>query len=136
MSKTYEITLKLVGEVRLVDGGGVEDATVDVASLRKDFGKVAQAICDSTDLDAMKPCNTVVAASIDSAVRGLMIDMLHLARDMDKGKFRGRAFADAVKNGVLAGGSVRGDVASDVLRRLDGMGLTTFAPLIASSKAN
>lgn len=41
-----------------------------------------------------------------------------------------------MKDGVLCGGSLRGDVAPDVLRELDEMGLTTIAPLIASSKIN
>lgn len=135
MNKTYEVTLKLVGEARLIDVDDTVDDAIDVASIRRDFGKIGQKICNSADLDLMKPCKSVIVG-IDKSLPGFMMHMLHLARNMEMGRFRGEAFAAAVKEGGLCGGSLRGDVAPDVLRQLDDMGLTTIAPLFASSKIN
>ena len=135
MNKTYEVTLKLVGEARLIDVDGTADDAIDVASIRRDFGKIGRTICNSTDLNLMTPCKSLIVG-IDKSLPEFMMNMMHLARDMELGKFRGKAFAEAVKDGVLCGGSLRRDVAPDVLRELDEMGLTTIAPLIASSKIN
>lgn len=136
MNKTYAVTLKLVGEVKILDGDSPCDDVVDVASVRRDYGKVAEALCDSIDLDAMTPCHTVMARNVDETLRGLMIDLLHLARDMEQGRFRGMAFAEAVKSGVLAGGSLRGEVTPDLALELDRMGLRATSPLVPSSKIN
>lgn len=136
MSKTYAITLKLVGEARLVGVHGPADDTLDVASIRKDFGKIGETICNASDLDTMRPVKSVMIGSIDGCLPELMIQMLHLARDMDMGKFRGQAFAEAVQDGVLCGGSLRGDVSREVLRQFDEMGLTTLSPLVPWSRIN
>lgn len=135
MNKTYEVTLKLVGEARLIDVDGTVDDAIDVASIRRDFGKIGQTICNSADLDLMRPCKSVIVG-IDKSLPKFMMHMLHLARDMEMGKFRGEAFAEAVKDGVLCGGSLRGDIAPEVMRQLDDMGLTAIAPLVASSEIN
>lgn len=135
MSKTYSITLKLVGEARLVDSDAADDDTVDVASIRKDFGKIGEAICVSADLEAMTPVKARIVG-VDRSAPEFMIQMLHLARDMDQGRFRGEAFAEAVKDGVLCGGSLRGAVATEVLDQLSSMGLSVVSPVVASSKVN
>lgn len=135
MSKTYSITLKLVGEARLVDSDSADDDAVDVASIRKDFGKIGETICVSEDLEAMKPVRSRIVG-VDRSTPEFMIQMLHLARDMDQGKFRGEAFAEAVKDGVLCGGSLRGTVAAEVLDQLTDMGLSVVSPVVASSKVN
>jgi hypothetical protein len=135
MAKTYAIRLKLIGEVVLLDGTN-DGGELDVASIRKDFGMLAETRCDSSQLLAKTPCNSVVVGNTIEVLHDSIIDMLHVARDMELGKFRGKAFADAVKNGILSGGSLRGDVAPEVLHQLNEMGLTAIAPLVASSKIN
>lgn len=135
MSKTYAIRLKLVGEVVLLDDD-TNAGDLDVASIRKDFGKLAEAVCDSSVLHAKTSCNSTAVANTAEVLRYSMIDMLHLARDMEMGKFRGNAFAEAVKNGVLSGGSLRGDAEPEVLRKLSNMGLAASLPLIDISKLN
>ena len=135
MTKTYAIRLRLVGEIVLLNGDN-DVGDLDVASIRKDFGKIAEAICDSSVLRAKTPCNSTAIANTGEVLHHSMIDMLHVARDMEMGKFRGKAFADAVKNGVLSGGSLRGNAEPEVLRKLSNMGLSANSPLIDLSKVN
>jgi hypothetical protein len=135
MTKTYAIRLKLIGEVVLLDG--VNDAgELDVASIRKDFGPLAETRCDSLGLRAKTPCNSVVVSNTFEVLHDSMIELLHVALDMEMGKFRGNAFSDAVKHGVLSGGSLRGEVTPEVLRKLDEMGLVANSPLVDPSKVN
>jgi hypothetical protein len=135
MTKTYAIRLKLVGEIVLLNGDD-DGGNLDVASIRKDFGKLAEAVCDSSELRAKAPCNSTAIANSGEVLHHSMIDMLHVARDMEMGKFRGKAFADAVKNGVLSGGSLRGDVGPELVQKLSKMGLTANSPLVDLSKVN
>lgn len=136
MKTNYAITLKLVGEVKRLDNDAADCDAIDVASIRRDYGKVAEAFCGRADLEKMTPCNAVIALNVNDVLPDIIIDMLHLARDMQNGKFRGEAFAEAVKSGALSGGSLRGEVAADVLRQLDQMGLSAIAPMVSSSKVN
>lgn len=135
MTKTYAIRLKLVGEIVLLDGGN-DVGDLDVASIRKDLGKLAEAVCDSSVLRAKTPCNSTAVANTGEVLHHSMIEMLHLARGMEMGKFRGKAFADAVKNGVLSGGSLRGGAEPEVFRKLSNMGLSANSPLVDMSKVN
>jgi hypothetical protein len=135
MNKTYAVRLKLIGDVVLLDGAN-DAGELDVASVRKDFGKLAETVCDLSVLRAKTPCNSVVVGNTIEVLHGSMIELLHVARDMELGKFRGKAFADAVKNGVLAGGSLRGDVAPEVLRKLSEIGLAANLSLVDMSKVN
>lgn len=90
MNKTYEVTLKLVGEARLMDMDGTVDDAIDVASIRRDFGKIGQTVCNSANLNLMAPCKSLIVG-IDRSLPEFMMNMMHLARDMELGKFRGKA---------------------------------------------
>lgn len=133
--KTYSVTLKLIGEARVIADDGAAIDAFDVASIRKDFGEFAETIIRSSDLDLMTPCKSLVAG-IDRSAPEFLIQMLHLARDMEHGAFRGHAFAEAVADGVLCGGSFHADCAPDVLRQFEDMRLTVAAPASGGSKMN
>jgi hypothetical protein len=134
MNKTYAIRLNLVGEIFLLDANG-DASELDVAAIRKDFGPLVETVCDSSELRAKTPCNSVFVANTFDVLRGSMIDMLHVARRMELGGLRGNVIAPAVKNEVLSGGLL-GDVASKVIQQVNEMGLTVNSPLVDLSKFN
>lgn len=133
--KTYSVTLKLIGEARVIADDGAAVDAFDVASIRKDFGEFAEAIILSSDLELTTPCKSLIAG-IDRSAPEFLIQMLHLARDMEHGAFRDQAFAEAVADGILCGGSFHADCASDVLRQFENTGLTVAAPATGGSKLN
>lgn len=132
--KNYEIRLKLVGEVKLVGASEHEGEEIDLASITADLGKVAEAEMSSADLRKKRTRNCVTFADMGEVVRYGMTKMLHVARDMELGKFRGDAFGAAVKNGVLSGGSVRGELTPELAAKLDDLGLRAPIPLRAKGR--
>lgn len=133
--KNYEIRLKMVGEVVLIDGHD-DDGEVQVGAITFDFGRFAAVDYTSEQLRAQKwlPVKAVPRFE-DFSLYG-MTKMLYLALDLDEGKFKGDRLTEAVSNGTLSGCKLRGDVDSELMRELDAKGLRVIVPLIDKKKVN
>ncbi|BEV45957.1 hypothetical protein [Afipia carboxidovorans] len=133
--KNYEIRLKMVGEVVLVDGHDNDDE-MKVGAITFDLGKLASVDYNSSQLRAQKWLPPKVLADLGKFTMYGLTRMLYLALDLDQGKFKGDRLAEAVSNGTLSGCKLRGDVDAEMVGKLDTMGLRAIAPLIDKKKVN
>lgn len=135
VEKRYEIRLKMVGEVVLVDGQD-DDNEVQVDAITLDFGRFAAVDYTSAQLRAQKWLPVTTMPKFDDFSLYGMTKMLYLALDLDDGKFKGDRLTEAVRNGTLSGCKMRGNVDSELVRELDAKGLRVIAPLIDKKKVN
>lgn len=133
--KHYEVRLKMVGEVVLVDGHD-DDGEVRVGAITFDLGKFASVDYSSSQLRAQKWLPPKVMADFGKFTMYGLTKMLYLALDLDEGKFKGDRLAEAVSNGTLSGCKLRGDVDAEMVGKLDAMGLRAITPLIDNRKVN
>lgn len=135
VEKRYEIRLKMVGEVVLVDGQD-DDNEVQVDAITLDFGRFAAVDYTSAQLRAQKWLPVTTMPKFDDFSLYGMTKMRYLALDLDEGKFKGDRLTEAVRNGTLSGCKLRGNVDSELVRELDAKGLRVIAPLIDKKKVN
>lgn len=133
--KHYEVRLKMVGEVVLVDGDDSDDE-MKVRAITFDFGRFATVDYTSSQLRAQKWLPVKIEPKFDEFSLYGMTKMLYLALDLDQGKFKGDRMADALKDGTLSNYSLRGDVDQELAGKLDAMGLRTIAPLLTKNQVN
>ncbi|MBN8967482.1 MAG: hypothetical protein J0G95_03335 [Rhizobiales bacterium] len=132
--KNYQVRLKMVGEVMLVDGH--DDGDVQVGAITFDLGKFASVDYSSSQLRAQKWLPPKVMTNFNEFTLYGLTKMLYLALDLDEGKFKGDRLAEAVSNGTLSGCLLRGGVDTETVNKLDAMGLCTLLPLIDKKKVN
>jgi len=133
--KNYQVRLKMVGEVVLVDGHD-DDGEVRVGAITFDLGKFASVDYSSSQLRAQKWLPPKVMTNFNEFTLYGLTKMLYLALDLDEGKFKGDRLAEAVSNGTLSGCLLRGGVDTETVNKLDAMGLRTLLPLIDKKKVN
>lgn len=135
VEKHYEVRLKMVGEVVLVDGHDNDDE-MKVGAITFDFGKFASVDYKSSQLRAQKWLPPAVMSNFGEFTMYGLTKMLYLALDLDEGKFKGDRLAEAVSNGTLSGCKLRGDVDAEMVGKLDAMGIRAISPLIDKKKVN
>ena len=133
--KSYQIRLKMVGEIVLVDGHDNDDE-MKVGAITFDLGKFASVDYNSSQLRAQRWLPPTVMSNFGEFTMYGLTKMLYLALDLDEGKFKGDRLAEAVSNGTLSGCKLRGDVDAELARGLDAKGLRVIAPLIDKKKVN
>lgn len=133
--KHYEIRLKMVGEIVLVDGHD-DDRDLNVGAITLDFGQFASVDYTSSQLRAQKWLPVKAMPKFNEFSLYGMTRMLYLALDLDRGKFKGDRMAEALKDGTLSNCALRGDVDSALAEKLDVMGLRAIAPMIDKNKVN
>lgn len=133
--KHYEVRLKMVGEVVLVDGHD-DDDEMKVGAITFDLGKFASVDYNSSQLRAQKWLPPKIMSNFGEFTMHGLTRMLYLALDLDEGKFKGNRLAEAVSSGTLSGSRLRGDVDAEMAGKLDAMGLCAIVPLIDRKKVN
>jgi hypothetical protein len=133
--KNYEIRLKMVGEVVVIDGHDDGDE-MQVGAISFDLGKFVSVDYNSSQLQAQKWLPPKIMFNFGEFTRYGLTKMLYLALDLDKGKFKGDGLIEAINDGTLSDCSLRGIVDGETACKLNPFGLRTLLPLIAKNKAH
>ncbi|MCL4709613.1 MAG: hypothetical protein KJZ73_00055 [Pseudorhodoplanes sp.] len=128
----YIIELHLMGVVKVIGGANKSD-DIQVGSLSVDLGKVAQLMCQKEDFYLPEPRGALKRVNLDNAIEVGVCRTAAFALDMIEGRLSGEALADAVKSGKLDTVSVRGEMTSELVEKLDSAGLRPIMQLAATS---
>lgn len=133
--RRYEIHLKIVGEVQLLDADKHDTGSLQVGRITQDIATVASVTCDADDLHNRRRMKMEYATNHHEIIENGMCTMLYRALEMDEGKFEGEGFAAAIRNGDISNASLN-NMTPEIIAKLQAIGISTAAPLIPETQIN
>jgi hypothetical protein len=133
--RRYEIRLKIVGEVQLLDADKHDTGTLQIEKVSQDIGKIASFTCGSDDLRRRRRGKAKCLANYREVLEYGLSEMAKLALEMDTGKFNDEAFADAIRSGEFSNACLN-NMTPEIVAKLRAIGISTAAPLIPETQIN
>lgn len=133
--RRYEIRLKIVGEVQLLDADKHDAGALQVEKITQDIGKIASLTCGSDDLWTRRCAKAEYLTDYREMIEYGLSKMVKLAHEMDDGKFEGDGFASAIRNGDISNACLN-NMTPEIVAKLQAMGISTAAPLIPETQVN